>query len=100
SSDLTPSLPTLKIDYTPVPVNQQPTLGAINDPPAILENAAAQTVNLNGISAGPSETQNLTVTATSSNPALIPNPSVNYTSPNATGSLTYTPVADKFGTAV
>ncbi|MCX8092450.1 MAG: immunoglobulin domain-containing protein, partial [Verrucomicrobiae bacterium] len=39
------------------------------------------------------------VTATSSNPALIPNPTVSYTSPNSTGSLTFTPVANAFGTA-
>ena len=46
-----------------------------------------------------SESQTLTVTATSSNPGLIPNPTVTYTSPNATGSLTYTPVANASGTA-
>ena len=40
------------------------------------------------------------VTASSSNPALIPNPTVTYTSPNATGSLAYTPVANTSGSAV
>ena len=35
------------------------------------------------------------MTATSSNPGLIPNPTVTYTSPNATGSLTYTPAANQ-----
>ena len=33
-------------------------------------------------------------------PALIPNPTVTYTSPNATGSLAYTPVANAYGTAI
>ncbi|MCX8091896.1 MAG: Ig-like domain-containing protein, partial [Verrucomicrobiae bacterium] len=39
------------------------------------------------------------VTATSSNPALIPNPTVSYTSPNSTGSLSFTPVAKASGIA-
>jgi hypothetical protein len=47
------------------------------------------TAALTGIGAGPSETQVLTVTATSNSLALIPNPTVTYTSPNATGSLTF-----------
>ena len=80
--------------------NDPPTLDAIPDPPAILEDAGAQTVNLSGITAGGGETQVLTVTAISNNVALIPNPTVTYTSPNATGSLAYTPVANAFGTAI
>src|SRR5206468_1580449 len=47
----------------------------------------------------PELAQTLTVTASSNNTALIPNPTVNYTSANATGSLNYTPVANAFGTA-
>ena len=39
------------------------------------------------------------MTAISSNPALIPNPTVSYTSANGTGTLTFTPVADANGTA-
>ncbi|MCL4789632.1 MAG: cadherin-like domain-containing protein, partial [Verrucomicrobia bacterium] len=84
------------------------TVNAVNDPPTlnnignltINEDAAAQTVNLAGITSGAAnENQTLTVTATSSNPGLIPNPTVSYTSPNATGTLTFTPVADANGTA-
>jgi hypothetical protein len=82
------------------PVNDEPTLDSIADPASILEDAGLQTVNLTGISAGPSESQTLTVTATSNNPGLIPNPVVTYTSPNATGSLTYAPVANASGSAV
>jgi hypothetical protein len=81
-------------------VNDPPTLTAISDPAAILEDAALQTVNLSGISAGPFETQTITITATSDNPGLIPNPTVNYTSANATGSLTYKPVGNQSGKAV
>ena len=75
-------------------VNDAPTLDAIADPAAIDEDAAQQTVNLAGISAGGGESQTLQVTATSNNTGLIPNPTVTYTSPNATGSLAYTPVAE------
>jgi hypothetical protein len=79
------------------PVNQTPTLTALANV-SINENAASQTVNLSGISSGAAnESQTLTVTATSSNPSLIPNPTVNYTSPSATGSLTFAPVALGFG---
>jgi subtilisin-like proprotein convertase family protein len=81
-------------------INQAPTLNPITDPPAVNEDPGLQTINLSGISAGPGENQTLTITATSSNPAVIPDPTVNYTNPNATGSLTYTPIANQSGTAV
>ena len=85
---------------TITPVNQPPTLNAISNL-TTNENAGQQTVNLSGITAGPANesSQTLTITATSSNPSLIPNPTVNYTSPNATGTLTFTPVTNAFGTA-
>ena len=85
---------------TVTPVNDPPTLNTIADPPAIPRNAGLQTVNLSGISAGGGESQTLTVTAASNNMAVIPNPSVAYTSPNTTGSLSYTPVANAIGSAV
>lgn len=82
----------------PFPANQPPTLNALANV-SLNENAGAQTMTLAGISSGSSnETQSLTVTASSSNPSLIPNPAVSYTTPNATGSLTFTPVTDGFGT--
>src|SRR5205814_122633 len=86
------------------PVNDAPTLDAISDPAAILEDASQQTVNLTGISPGlPADESGQTpliVTATSNNTGLIPNPTVTYNSPNATGSLSYTPVNGQSGTAV
>ena len=81
---------------TPPPVYQAPTLDALGNV-SINENAASQTVNFTGISLGSGQT--LTVAAVSSNPALIPNPAVNFTSPNTSGSLTFTPVANVSGTA-
>jgi hypothetical protein len=80
--------------------NVPPTLDAIADPVAINEDASQQTINLTGITAGGGESQPLQVTATSNNTGLIPNPTVTYTSPNTTGSLAYTPVANTFGTAI
>ena len=83
---------TFAINVTPV--NQAPTLGALGNA-TIAENATAQTVNLTGIGAGAGDTnQFLTVVATSSNPSLIPNPTIAYTSANATGTLTYMPTPD------
>ena len=82
-----------------VTVNVPPTLDAITDPAAIPQNAGQQTVNLTGIATG-GETQTLVVTATSGNHALLADPAVTYASPNATGSLTYTPVAGQHGTAL
>ena len=76
-----------------------PTLNAIADPDPILENTGTQTINLSGITAGGSESQKLTVTASSDNKALIPNPSVNYDSPNKTASLSYKPVSGAYGSA-
>jgi hypothetical protein len=67
------------------PVNDAPTLAPIGNL-ILSEDASAQTVNLSGITAGVGESQALTVNATSSNPALIPHPSVDYFSPNSTGS--------------
>ena len=81
-------------------INLPPTLDVIPDPDPILENAGQQTINLTGISAGGVESQMLHVTATSNNPAVVPDPVVDYTSPNTFGSLTYTPIADKSGIAV
>jgi hypothetical protein len=81
------------------PVNQLPTLNGISNL-TINENAGLQTVNLSGITSGAAnQNQTLTLTATSSNTGLIPNPTVHYTSPNPTGSLTFTPAINGNGTA-
>ncbi|MGH8564420.1 MAG: tandem-95 repeat protein [Gammaproteobacteria bacterium] len=80
--------------------NVPPTLDAISDPDAINEDASQQTIDLTGITAGGAESQPLQVTATSNNTALIPDPTVTYTSPDTSGSLAYTPVANAFGTAI
>ncbi|WP_020472808.1 M12 family metallo-peptidase [Zavarzinella formosa] len=82
-----------------VPVNDPPTLDPINDL-TINEGAGLQTVFLTGISAGGEPGQTLSVTATSSDTTLIPNPAVTYTSPGVGGSISFTPVAKAFGSAI
>ena len=83
-----------------VVANTAPTLNPISDV-VISEDSGARTVNFSGISSGDaSETQVLGVTAISSNPDLIPHPAVTYSSPNSSGSLTFTPVPNAAGTAV
>lgn len=81
------------------PVNDVPTLDPVGNL-SLTEDDAEQTVNLSGISAGGGESQPLRVTAASSNTALIPNPSVTYSSADATGLIRFTPVADQSGTAL
>jgi uncharacterized protein YjbI with pentapeptide repeats len=79
-----------------------PTLDALSDL-TIDENAPEQTVNLTGITSGGTDAQWLKITAASDNTGLIPNPSVTpspMTQPPATGVLSFTPVADQFGTAM
>jgi hypothetical protein len=89
----------VEVSYTVSPPNQPPKLDPINNL-TINENSGQLTVSLTGISSGASnEVQTLTVTAFSSAPSLIPNPTVNYTSPSTTGSLNFTPVTNSFGSA-
>ncbi len=62
------------------------------------ENCGTQTINLTGISAG-NAGQTVTISAASGNTALIPDPTVVYTTPSTSGLLSYTPVANATGTA-
>ena len=72
--------------------NKAPEIAAIGSQKAAV--GIAKVVTLRGISDGNPETiQGLAVTATSSDPAVVPNPAVAYTSDDLTGSLTLTPAA-------
>lgn len=84
----------------PVPaVNQPPTLDAIANL-TIYQNAGVQTVSLTNISSGWMDgNQNVGVFADSSDPTVIPVPTVSYTNGNNFGSLTFAPVANALGTA-
>ena len=79
-------------------LNDLPSFDALAEV-ALLIDAAEQTIALSGIAPGDGTPRPLLVTASSSNPALIPNPTVSYSSPSTTGSLTFTPVAGQTGTA-
>lgn len=60
-----------------------------------------QTVHLTGITPGLGDAgQTVTIGVTSSTTSLIPNAfGVNYTNPNSTGTITFTPIAGAVGTA-
>ena len=88
----------VSFNYIVTEVNNQPTLDSLSDV-NVSEDAAEQTVNLAGITAGPEESQNLRVTALSSDPSLLLNPTVTYSSADPTGTIKFTPVADQSGTA-
>ena len=86
---------------TVTPITLAPTINAIPNPPTIIENTStATTIPLSGITAGGGQTHFLSVTATSNNTTLIPNPTVVYTSPNTTGTLSFTPNPNQVGTAL
>ena len=89
---------TRTFDVNISPVNDSPTLDVIVDV-TLDEDAAEQTINLAGATAGGGETQPLQITASSSNNTLIPDPVVTYTTPDETGSLAFTPATDQNGTA-
>jgi hypothetical protein len=79
--------------------NNPPTLSPLVDL-AISEDTGDHLVPLSGIGSGaPEELQILIVSATSSNPSLIPAPAIQYVSPNANGTLVFRPAVNAFGTA-
>lgn len=90
---------TATVSISVEPVNDPPTLDPIANL-LIAENAGPQTIALTGLSSGAvNERQALTVTAFSSNPALIPNPIVTYASPDSVRYIRIAPAADMNGTA-
>jgi hypothetical protein len=91
---------TNQFELTVVPVNDPPAINQIPDQ-FVLEDSPEETVPLSGISAGPANEsdQTLTITAESNNPGVVPHPTVDYTSSNATGLLRFRPVPDANGTA-
>ncbi|MDQ3394168.1 MAG: T9SS type A sorting domain-containing protein [Bacteroidota bacterium] len=81
-------------------INNKPTLDVVEDPQEILKNADIQRVTLSGISNGGEDGQTVTVTASSDNTALIPNPVVLYSGSESTAILEYKPVLNMTGTAI
>ena len=108
-----PNQASIQCTEVPAPVASNTAnliIAGINDPPTIdpvpdqnvNENSPTQSVTLTGITPGDADDagQLVTITATSNNPSLIPNPIVDYTNPNTTGTLYFTPVANANGSAV
>lgn len=62
--------------------------------------AGEQVINMEGITDGGDGGQSISITAESDNPALIPDVSVDYTSPETNGTLSFTPVPGLKGDAV
>ena len=89
----------LSFAVTVVGINDAPVVGSLANQ-TIEEDAGLQTVHLTGINPGPDNenVQTVTLTATSSNPSLIADPTIEYTGPNDTGTLTYSPVENENGT--
>ncbi len=79
------------------PVNDWPTLDGLAN--LILStNAGSQAVVLTGIGSGAgNESEPLTIAAVSSDPALIPEPTITYTSPGSDGLLLFTPQTNAVG---
>jgi hypothetical protein len=81
-------------------VNDPPWLAPLSDR-ALSEHAPEQSVLLSGILAGPDNErgQALMVSARSSNPDLIPHPTLDYVSPEGRGTLILAPARKATGTA-
>ena len=76
--------------------NNPPTLNPLSDL-TLDEDAPQQTVALSGISNGGDAGQAVTLTAVSSDPSLVPNPTISYFSPTSTGTLRLQPAPNAFG---
>lgn len=86
--------------FTVTPENDPPTLDPLADL-LLRQGTLPQTISLAGIGSGsPAESQQLAVSAVSSNPTLVPHPVVSYSSPATTGSLLLSPNPATNGTAV
>lgn len=88
----------LSVAPGPVTSNQPPEF---NQPLDLVlnEDASLQSIALTGISSGDGVEQPVRVTATSSNPGLVPDPTISYANSSATGSLVVAPVANQHGAA-
>jgi len=78
-----------------------PTIDTILNPAPIRDIDGSQMVTLEGIDDGtPDVSQGLSITASSSSPAVIPTPSVDYSSGESSGTLSYHPVPGTTGSSV
>jgi hypothetical protein len=86
--------------FTVTAVNDPPTLDVIADL-SVGEDSGNYVVGLDGIGSGATnEDQILTVTAVSSDPAVIPPVTIGYTNPATAGILTFTPALNATGSVI
>jgi hypothetical protein len=78
-------------------INHAPTLNTIANQTNKCATGASFNVALAGITDGDGGTQTLSIAATSNFTGIVPNPTITYTSPNTTGTLTYTPTTNVGG---
>ena len=90
---------TFNLQVASIATNDPPTLDVISNV-TMPENTSSIPISLAGISAGPNESQNLTITVTSDKPLIIPNlGAISYTQGSPTASFNLAPVASAFGDA-
>lgn len=83
-----------------LPKNQPPLINSVTAVSPILEDAGLQTVYLSGIDDGdPDVVQQISISASSSNVSVIPNPTVQYNPNDPNGTISFTPYPDKSGMA-
>ncbi len=87
------------INFGSRPVNNPPTLSNLADL-MIAEDPGQQSIPLAGITAGSGESQQLQVSANSTNTGLTGTLQIIYVSPSTTGTLRFTPGSNLSGTAV
>lgn len=89
---------TATITVTITNVNNPPVFNEIADQ-RVLRNADTKTVTISGISAGPQETEQVLLSAGSSNTTLIPHPVITYDGFASTATLTFKPQVNQSGSA-
>ena len=75
-------------------VNAAPTIDPVSDPDIIPSDLGQQQINLTGITDGNAGMSDVTITASSSNTSVIPDPTIIYTAGENTAILQYTPAGD------
>ncbi|MCM2373704.1 Ig-like domain-containing protein, partial [Aporhodopirellula aestuarii] len=87
------------VDFIIKPAILPPSFNVIGNPLDIFEDSAQQSITISGITKGRTTGPALQFSATSSNPSVISTASVTYAGAS-TGTVNYTPVADKSGSSV
>src|SRR5690606_24116705 len=88
----------LKLGTAAAPDTKYPTIDAIEDM-TIQTGAGEQVINLTGISDGDGQTLPIEITASTDNEDLIKGLTVDYTPPNTSGTLRFTPAEGVTGEA-